>query len=214
MSKRCDGWQILQYSPALPVSETIDVQKLVLASSSRYRRGLLERLGVDFDVAAPDIEERAREGEGPRSLSARLAREKAAKIARNRPHAVVIGSDQVAALGERVLGKPGTVENARRQLLACSGESVRFFTAVCVLNGATERQHVDETVVTFRNLEAAEIDAYIAREQPLDCAGSFRAEGLGIILFQSVKSEDPTALVGLPLIWLSQALRELDLPLL
>lgn len=189
------------------------MQELILASTSSYRRKLLERLGIGFQVASPDIDERRIQDETPPVLAARLARAKAARVAESHPDALVIGSDQVAALGKQVLGKPGDHENARSQLLACSGKSVRFYTAVCVLGNGNEQIHVDKTEVSFRNLSRNEIDAYIEREKPFDCAGSFKAEGFGIVLFNGIHSEDPTALIGLPLIWLSQTLRENGFPL-
>lgn len=189
------------------------MQALILASTSSYRRKLLERLGISFRVAAPDIDERRVQDEAPPVLAARLAREKAAQVAKFHPDALVIGSDQVAALEQQVLGKPGDHENARSQLLGCSGKSVQFYTAVCVLGNGDEQIHVDKTEVSFRNLSRKEIDAYIEKEKPFDCAGSFKAEGLGIVLFNGIHSEDPTALIGLPLIWLSQALRDNGFPL-
>ncbi|NNF51637.1 MAG: septum formation protein Maf [Gammaproteobacteria bacterium] len=192
------------------------MRKLILASSSPYRRGLLERVVSQFEVASPDIDEQPHEGESPRQMSLRLAREKSAHTGRRHAldNEIVIGCDQVAALEQRPLGKPGNAANARAQLLKCSGKQVIFYTAVCLRSSGQEKCHVDETVVTFRELTPAEIDAYISREQPFDCAGSFKAEGLGITLFNSIRSEDPTALIGLPLIWLCSALREMDYPLL
>lgn len=189
------------------------MQNLILASGSRYRRGLLERLGVAFEVLSPEIDEQPLAGESPQATAARLAREKAAQVAKLHADAIVIGCDQVAALGQQALGKPGSKANAHAQLLACSGKSVTFHSAVSVLSGDENLSHVDETVVTFRELKSAEIYGYIDREKPFDCAGSFKVEGLGISLFESVSSEDPTALIGLPLIWLCRALRQLGHPL-
>lgn len=186
---------------------------LILASQSRYRRLLLERLHLSFRSLSPEVDESRRNGETPRTLAMRLAHDKAAKVAAGNADAVVIGSDQVATLGERILGKAGDHDAAREQLLACAGNAVQFLTAVCVLGGGEKLEHVDETIVQFRMLQVSEIDAYLRKDQPYDCAGSFKAEAYGITLFESITSTDPTALVGLPLIWLSAALRARGYPL-
>jgi septum formation protein len=182
---------------------------LILASTSRYRRALLERLGLPFQCVGPHVDESRREAESPRILASRLARAKAEAVARDHPQATVIGSDQVAARREELLGKPGSVEACRDQLRRSSGRSVLFLTAVHVIDGSTgtTQSHVDETRVHFRELSDDEIDRYIERDQPLDCAGGFKAESLGIALFERIESTDPTALTGLPLAWLCQALR-------
>jgi septum formation protein len=182
---------------------------LILASSSSYRRDLLQRLTKHFRQLAPDIDESAAARETPAALALRLAIAKAKAVAAIRPGAIVIGSDQVAALGTQMLGKPGDHENARAQLLMCSGQTVSFHTALCLIDGRDGRvQHaVDTTHVYFRNLDSAEIEAYLHAEQPYDCAGSFKAEGLGITLFTRMQSDDPTALIGLPLIALNHMLR-------
>ena len=187
--------------------------RLVLASTSRYRRELLGRLALDFDAAAPGVDETARAGESPRSLAVRLARDKARAVAARTPQAVVIGSDQVADLDGAALGKPGTAERAFGQLRACSGREVVFHTAVCVAAPGCEIEFLDRTVVRFRQLSDAEIARYLEREQPFDCAGSFKSEGLGAALFESIRNDDPTALIGLPLIALARALRELGFAL-
>jgi septum formation protein len=186
---------------------------LVLGSTSPYRRALLERLGLPFTVAAPGVDEFPRPGEPPHGLAARLAGHKAEAVAKLHPEAWVIGSDQVAAVDDDVLGKPGTVEAACQQLAMCSGRVVTFYTAVRLMQGSTGRQesHVDTTRVKFRVLDDAEIVRYVERDRPLDCAGSFRSEGLGIALFERLETEDPTALVGLPLIWLCGALQRAGL---
>ncbi len=188
--------------------------RLILASTSPYRRALLERLRVPFDCVAPDADETPRAGESALDLSQRLARTKAESVASRFPDAVVIGSDQVAVLGERKLGKPGTVERCIEQLTLSSGREVAFVTAVCVANGRARSGdfHVDRTVVRFRELTRAEIERYIAADNPLDCAGGFKAESLGIALFERIESEDPTGLTGLPLIWLCGALRRAGIP--
>ena len=182
---------------------------LVLASTSRWRRQLLERLDTPFTAVAPDTDETARPGESAGRLATRLAHDKAAAVAARRPAALGIGADQLACRGTDLLGKPGTPEAAIAQLCASSGHEVTFLTAVA-LHGPAAGQvvgHLDVTRVLFRELERSEIERYVAREMPLDCAGSFRCEGLGISLFRRMESRDPTALIGLPLIWLAGALR-------
>ncbi len=185
-------------------------QPLILASTSRYRRELLNRLGLPCSAEAPGVEETPHPAETPRAMVERLARAKAAAVAARHPGAWVIGSDQVAVLGDTVLGKPLTEARYREQLQACSGHEVQFLTAVslCCSERGIERLHVDETVVTFRVLEAAQIARYVAIERPLDCAGGFKCEGLGIRLFERIDSSDPTALIGLPMIWLAGALAD------
>lgn len=181
---------------------------LILASTSRYRRELLERLRLPFHVARPEVDESPVAGEAPRGLAQRLARAKAAAISALQPEAWVIGSDQVAALDAQPLGKPGTRENALAQLGAMSGREIRFHTALCLMRGDACLEAMDTTTVKFRVLQSEEIERYVDAEQPLDCAGSFKSEGLGITLFEAIDSQDPTALVGLPLIPLSRMLRE------
>ena len=182
---------------------------LILASSSAYRRELLARLGLAFDSIAPGISEAHRPGESPADRALRLAREKARTVAAGHTGTVVIGSDQVASAGNEVLDKPGDAARSRAQLTALSGRTARFYTA-CVVLAAGETlhlAHVDTTTVVFRSLRQEEIERYVARERPFDCAGGFRAEALGISLFECIESVDPTALIGLPLIWLAGALR-------
>lgn len=186
---------------------------LILASSSPYRRALLGRLGIPFECIAPGVDERPGPGEAPNAMPARLAREKAVAVAARRPGAVVVGSDQVALRGETLLGKPGTVAGCIDQLRASAGREVVFLTAVHVVDGdGWAESHVDRTVVRFRSLTDEEIARYVAADQPLDCAGGFKAESLGIALFESIESVDPTALTGLPLIWLCGALRRAGIP--
>ncbi len=183
---------------------------VILASTSPYRRMLLERLGVPFSTESPGIEETEIGGEGPPERARRLAAAKAQAVALRHPEALVIGSDQVAAAGEIVLEKPATLARAREQLQALSGAEARFYTACSILAPAGFRAaHLDETRVVFRRLSAQEIERYVAREQPLDCAGGFKAESLGIALFERIESSDPTGLIGLPLIWVAAALRRL-----
>jgi septum formation protein len=181
---------------------------LILASTSRYRRELLERLRLPFHISRPDVDESPLPGEAPPALARRLAAAKARAIATQQPDAWVIGADQVAALGAQPLGKPGNRDTALSQLGAMSGQEVRFHTALCVVRGEVALEAMDTTLVRFRALQGEEIERYVDAEQPLDCAGSFKVEGLGISLFESVESRDPTALVGLPLIALAGMLRE------
>jgi septum formation protein len=183
---------------------------LVLASTSEYRRQLLARLRIPFDVARPDVDEAPHPGEPPADLAARLAAAKGQAIARRSPQAWVIGADQVAEIDGQVLGKPGSFERAADQLAAASGRRVVFHTAACLLREDTRKafHFRDRTEVVFRRLEAAEIERYLHAEQPYDCAGSFKCEGLGISLFDAIHTRDPTALVGLPLIDLAKALRQ------
>ena len=183
---------------------------LILASTSPYRRDLLERLGVPFAVDAPDVDEAHLAGEPPTERALRLAAAKAEAVALRHPGAVVIGSDQVAAAAGVILDKPGTVERACQQLKHLAGSQARFYTACAVRwhNTGFSVNHLDTVTVAVRDLTTEEIAAYVAREQPLNCAGSFKSEGLGVALFSRIESEDPTALVGLPLIWLAGALRQ------
>ena len=183
--------------------------ELILASTSPYRRALLERLRLPFRAVAPQVSEAYESGELPADRAARLALAKAEALAERHPEALVIGSDQVAALGQQLLDKPGDAARCRAQLEAASGARVRFHTGCALLGagGAVRLVHLDTTTVLFRSLEAAEIARYVEAERPFDCAGGFRAEGLGISLFERIESSDPTALIGLPLIWLAAALR-------
>ncbi|MCW4453541.1 Maf family nucleotide pyrophosphatase [Flavobacterium sp. MXW15] len=181
---------------------------LILASTSRYRRELLQRLRLPFDCARPEVDERPLPGEAPAVLARRLAQAKAAAVAARAPGAWVIGSDQVAELDGRPLGKPGDIAGAHAQLAAMSGRAVRFHTALSLVRGDEQLQAADVTEVRFRPLQADEIKRYVAAELPLDCAGSFKCEGLGIALFDAIHTQDPTALVGLPLIALSRLLRQ------
>ena len=186
---------------------------LVLASTSVHRRQLLERLGLPFESAPPGVDEAPLAGESPAALATRLARAKALAIARERNDAIVIGSDQVALRGEQVLGKPGDAERCRAQLAASSGCALTFLTAVCVVaaGGAQTFEHIDRTIVQMRVLDHAEIARYVAQDRPWDCAGGFKAESLGVALVSSIETVDPTALTGLPLIWLAGVLRDCGL---
>jgi septum formation protein len=183
--------------------------RLILASTSPYRRALLERLNLPFECVAPNTDESPLVGESAQALAQRLARLKAESVAALHPDSVVIGSDQVAVRGPDRLGKPGSVERCIEQLERSSGREVEFLTAVHVVNGpaGNAEVHVDRTLVRFRPLSRSEIERYVAADHPIDCAGGFKAESLGIALFERIESADPTGLTGLPLIWLSHALR-------
>ena len=183
--------------------------RLVLGSTSSYRRSLLERLGIPFTVAAPNVDETPLPSEAPIDLAHRLARAKAEAVAQKQAKALVIGSDQLAVCGREILGKPGSGERAIAQLRQLSGQRVTFYTAVHVVNSdsGSNEGHLDATTVHFRSLTDDEINNYVARDKPYHCAGGFKIEALGISLFTRVESQDPTALIGLPLIWVAGALR-------
>ncbi|HEX7326771.1 MAG TPA: Maf family nucleotide pyrophosphatase [Rhodanobacteraceae bacterium] len=182
---------------------------VVLASTSRYRAALLRRVLDTFEQVAPAVAENELADEAPARRAMRLAAAKARAIAAQRTNALVIGSDQVAALGAQILHKPGSAANALAQLRASSGKCVTFFTGLCVIDtrNGTELEALDRTRAVFRTLADAEIRRYLERDRPLDCAGSFKAEAAGIALFERIESNDPTALVGLPLIALTRLLR-------
>lgn len=183
--------------------------QIILASTSRYRRELLARLGLPFEARSPQTPEIAVDGELPAAMAARLALAKAKSITTG--NALVIGSDQVASLDGRLLRKPGSAEVAVAQLEACQGKTVSFDTAVAIVatDSGETLMHVDHTAVRFRRLDRAQLQRYVELERPLDCAGSFKAEGLGVALFEQISSEDPTALIGLPLIFVAAALQKL-----
>lgn len=188
---------------------------LILASSSKYRRLLLARLGIPFQCRVPAVDETARPGEHPETLVARLAEEKARVVSQAQPDAIVIGADQIAVFNDQVVGKPGNFSNAFEQLSSFSGQVVEFLTAVSVQNLKTGflKNHTDRTRVGFRNLADDEIERYLETEKPFDCAGAFKAESLGITLFEHIRSEDPTALIGLPLIRTAAMLRQTGMKL-
>lgn len=189
---------------------TLQTPRIVLGSTSRYRAELLRRLLPQFGQSAPGTDESPLPDEPPAVRALRLAVAKAEAVAREHLGALVIGSDQVAELDGRILDKPGNAERACAQLAASSGREVHFHTALCLFDtrDGRRRTHVDHTHVRFRELNAAEIARYVEREQPLDCAGSFKCEGLGISLFEAIDNHDPSALIGLPLIALARLLRE------
>jgi septum formation protein len=195
---------------------SIDPRALILGSTSRYRRELLERLRVPFDVVSPDVDETPLPGEAPHTLATRLALAKAKAVATLHPNAVVIGSDQVADLNGEPLGKPGTHERAVVQLQRMRGQTVVFQTAVSVVCHASgfEQTELAQIKVRFRDLSDAEIEAYLRAEEPYDCAGSAKSEGLGIALLDAIDNDDPTALIGLPMIRTARLLRAAGIDLL
>ena len=199
------------------MSDAAALPRLILGSSSSYRKELLERLGLPFDVIAPDIDETALPAEASDATAMRLAEQKALAISYQAPNALIIGCDQVATLDGIQIGKPGTHENALAQLQSMRGREVIFHTALCLLDGRPgahfplQMENV-QTTVAFRDLPDAELDAYLRIEQPYDCAGSARNEGLGIALIAAIRGTDPTALTGLPLIALTGMLRRAGIP--
>jgi septum formation protein len=184
---------------------------IFLASSSPYRRGLLDRFLTQYETVSPDVDESNIDGLPPEQLATQLARKKAEAVAINARQALVIGADQLAVLDGQVLGKPGDHQKAIEQLLAASGKSVRFLTAVCVLDPIerTRYEHTDTTTVHFRQFDRRLAEAYLRHDEPYDCAGSFKLEGAGFVLFDSVTTDDPTALIGLPMIWVADRLLQL-----
>jgi septum formation protein len=184
---------------------------IILASSSPYRRDLLDRFLDSYEAVDPEVDETNTQNLGPAELATHLARRKAEAVAINARNTLVIGADQLAVLDDRVLGKPGDHAKAAEQLLAASGKSVTFLTAVCILDpvGRARYEHTDTTVVRFRQFDRRLVDAYLRHDQPYDCAGSFKIEGAGFVLFESVQTDDPTALVGLPMIWVADRLLQL-----
>ena len=186
---------------------------LILASASAYRRELLGRLGVDFRTEIPGVSETHRPGEPPAERARRLSLEKARAVSRRHPGALVIGSDQVASVADTILDKPGDAPACREQLAALSGRTALFHTGCALVRDATPcGVHVDTTTVVFRTLGREEIGRYVERDRPFDCAGGFRAEALGSALFERLETGDPTAIIGLPLIWVAGALRAAGVP--
>jgi len=184
---------------------------IVLASTSQYRRDLLERFLDHYETISPDVDESNDLRLEPADLARHLARKKAEAVAVKARDALVIGADQIAVLNNQVLGKPGDHQKAVEQLLAASGHVVTFLTAVCILDPIerTRYEHTDKTTVSFREFDRRLAEAYLRLDKPYDCAGSFKIEGAGFVLFESVKTDDPTALIGLPMIWVSDRLLQL-----
>ena len=184
---------------------------IFLASSSPYRRSLLNRFLDQNEVLSPEVDESNDQDLGPADLARHLARKKAEAIAIIARDALVIGADQLAVLDDQVLGKPGNHAKAIEQLLAASGKTVTFLTAVCILDpiGRARYEHTDKTVVRFRQFDRRLAEAYLRHDEPYDCAGSFKLEGAGLVLFESVQADDPTAIIGLPMIWVADRLLQL-----
>lgn len=183
--------------------------QLILASTSPWRRALLEKLAIPFECAAPEVDETPLPGEAPRHLVLRLAQKKAQSLTHRYPSHLIIGSDQICVLDGEITGKPLTEENARQQLLKARGNIVTFYTGLALYNSATGhlQTEVEPFDVHFRHLSETEIEDYVRKERPLHCAGSFKSEGLGIALFERLEGRDPNTLIGLPLIALCQMLR-------
>lgn len=183
----------------------------MLASASRYRQGLIDRFLNDYETVAPRIEESRKKNEDPTGLARRLAREKAEAVSKKNRNALIIGADQLAVLNNTVLGKPGGHQKAVEQLMTASGNTMNFLTAVCILDPVNRRryQHIDKTTVRFRRYDRRLAEAYLRHDKPYDCAGSFKIEGAGFVLFESVSTDDPTALIGLPMIWVAGILKNL-----
>ena len=192
------------------------IDTLVLASTSPYRKALLEKLQINFETAAPAIDESVLPGESPEQLVTRLAEAKAKAIADQFPDALIIGSDQVAVVDGKIVGKPGTHDKAIAQLKRASGKRVIFLTGLCVYNTLSQRTQVEVVPfsVIFRQLTDTQIEHYLQREQPYNCAGSFKSEGLGIALFERLEGDDPNTLIGLPLIRLIRMLESEGFPVL
>ncbi len=181
--------------------------RLILASTSRYRRDMMARLGLPFACQPPEVDETPLAGERPRHIARRLARAKAMAVAARRPGSLIVGADQVASLDGEPVGKPGNLDRARDQLRRLAGHRVDFHSGLCVTDGKRQELACVKTACRFRALSASDIDTYLEREQPFDTAGSAKAEGLGIALMDAMTSDDPTAIIGLPLIALCRLLR-------
>ena len=184
---------------------------IVLASSSPYRRGLLDRFLDAYEAVDPEVDESNDDDLEPAELARYLARTKAEAVVINSRNALVIGADQLAVLDDQVLGKPGDHAKAVEQLLAASGKTVTFLTAVCILDpiGRARYEHTDKTIVRFRQFDRRLVEAYLRHDKPYDCAGSFKLEGAGYVLFESVQADDPTGLIGMPMIWVADRLLQL-----
>ncbi len=192
------------------------MSRIVLGSSSPFRKALLEKLDLSFDCDSPDIDETPLKDERPKDMVARLAKEKADAIAQRHPQSVIIASDQCATLDGKIIGKPGNHEAAVAQLLAASGRTVTFYTSLCVLNAGTNnyQEVVEPYYVYFRDLTETQIENYLKKEEPYNCAGSFKSEGLGISLFDRLEGNDPNTLIGLPLIQLIKMLEKVNIPVI
>lgn len=191
--------------------QNLTTPPIVLASSSPYRRNLLNRLLDNFVTMSPNVDESNDGTELPEHFTIRLARQKAELVSIIHYDSLIIGADQIAVLDDQIIGKPGDYQSAIEQLLAASGKSLQFLTAVCVLEPASQirHEHIDRTTVIFHQFDLQLAEAYLKHDEPYDCAGSFKIEGAGFVLFESIRTHDPTALIGLPMIWLAETLRRL-----
>ena len=191
--------------------QNLSAPTIFLASSSPYRRGLLDRFLDHYETVSPNVDESNDQGLAADELASHLARQKAEAVAINARNALIIGADQLAVLEGQVLGKPGGHQKAIEQLLAASGKVVTFLTAVCILDpiGRTRYEHTDKTTVRFRQFDRRLAEAYLRHDEPYDCAGSFKLEGAGFVLFEAVNTDDPTALIGLPMMWVADRLLQL-----
>ena len=182
--------------------------QIILASSSAYRRGLLDRFLDEYQTVSPEVDETNEEGLSAADLASDLARKKAEAVSANARRALIIGADQLAVIDDQVLGKPGNHQRAVEQLMAASGKTVQFLTAVCILDpvSRTRHEHTDTTTVRFRDYDRRLAESYLRHDEPYDCAGSFKLEGAGFVLFEAVDTDDPTALIGLPMIWVADRL--------
>ena len=189
------------------------MSRIVLGSSSPFRKALLEKLDLSFECDSPDIDETPMKGEHPKDMVARLAKQKADAIAERHPQSVIIASDQCATLDGKIIGKPGDHATAIEQLTAASGRTVTFYTSLCVFNAGTNQyqETVEPFYVYFRELTESQIDNYLKKEEPYNCAGSFKSEGLGISLFDRLEGNDPNTLIGLPLIQLIKMLENVNI---
>ncbi|MBL37408.1 MAG: septum formation protein Maf [Xanthomonadales bacterium] len=193
--------------PVPAKTRPVQTPPLILASSSPYRAQMLDRLGLPFSTAASGIDETPAPGESPEALVRRLALEKARHVAPRHPDALIIGADQVSVLGDEILGKPGTRERAIEQIQRMSGRRVDYLSGIALIGPGIEQVDIVPTRLTYRDLDQAEIERYVDRDQPFDCAGAMRSESLGIALLETLSSDDPTALIGMPLIRIAQWLR-------
>ncbi len=191
--------------------QNLSAPQIFLASSSTYRRGLLDRFLDEYEAVSPQVDESNEQGLPPAELASYLARQKAEAVSAKAPRALIIGADQLAVLDDQVLGKPGNHQRAVEQLMAASGKAVRFLSAVCILDPLTRTryEHIDVTTVRFRDYDLRLVETYLRHDEPYDCAGSFKIEGAGFVLFKSVDTDDPTALIGLPMIWVADRLLQL-----
>ena len=210
-SRQQSGYTAIPSRQAIDFMQNPSAPRIVLASASPYRRGLLDRFLDEYDAVSSDVDENVDLGLNPQELATHLARSKAEAVSMAARDSLIIGADQLAVLDDQVLGKPGDHQKAVEQLLAAAGHSITFMTAVCILDpvGRTRHEHVDKTTVRFRQFDRRLAESYLRHDEPYDCAGSFKLEGAGFVLFESIDTDDPTALIGLPMIWVADVLLKL-----